>query len=72
MTERAFSFNSAQQETSTPLGRSLDRMVKRKRCASANPAVADKAELFTAKLAEALHDQALAPAQVRLLASCSS
>ena len=46
-------------------------MVKRKRCASANLAAADKAELFTTKLAEALHDQALAPAQVRSLASCS-
>lgn len=54
-----------------PLDRTLDRMVKRKRCASANLAVADKAELFTTKLAETLHDQALAPAQVRLLASCS-
>ena len=52
-----------------PLGRTLDRMVKRKRCASANLALADKAELFTAKLADALHNQALAPVQVRLLFS---
>lgn len=32
---------------------------------AADPAV-DKAELFTAKLAESLHDQALAPPQVGL------
>lgn len=52
------------------LDRTLDSMAKRKRCASGDSGVADKAELFTVKLAEALHDQALAPAQVRLLASC--
>ena len=40
-------------------------MVKRKRPEHGGPAVVDKAELFTAKLAESLHDQALAPPQVR-------
>ena len=42
-------------------------MAKRKRYASGNPAIADKTELFTAKLAEALYNQALGPAQVCLL-----
>lgn len=39
-------------------------MVKRKRPNSGDLVAADKAELFTVKLAAALHDQALAAAQV--------